>query len=130
VDAQGSAYITGSFDYATNFNTRGTPEIVTSVNGVGQFNDSNDSGRTSSYDTFLEKLSTNGRFLFVRTYGGAGDDFGMADALTPDGDILLTGMFRGTVNFDPRKNHVLHLRGGHSPGAAFLVEYDAKGYLV
>jgi hypothetical protein len=130
VDAEGSAYITGAFDYATNFNTAGTPEIVTSVNGTGEFNDSNDNGRDSSYDIFLEKLSTNGKFLYVRTFGGAGDDFGMADALTAGGDVLLTGMFRGTVDFDPSKTGVLHLLGGHSPGAAFLVEYDPDGYLT
>ena len=130
VDAQGSAYITGAFDYATNFNTQGTPEIVTSVPGVDTFDDNNDSGRTSSYDVFLEKLSTNGKFLFVRTYGGAGDDFGMADALTSSGDILLTGLFRGTVNFNPEKGDVTHLLGGHSPGAAFLVEYDSNGFLT
>jgi hypothetical protein len=130
VDADGSAYITGAFDYSTNFNTRGTPEIVTSVNGVNTFNDNNDNNRSTSYDIFLEKLSTNGRFLYVRTFGGAGDDFGMADALTPTGDLLLTGMFRGTVNFNPEKGGVFHLLGGQSPGAAFLVEYDSNGYLT
>jgi hypothetical protein len=130
VDAQGSAYITGAFDYTTNFNARGTPENVTSKEGVGEFDDSNDPNRYSSYDIFLEKLSTNGKFLYVRTFGGAGDDFGMADALTSSGDILLTGMYRGTVNFNPIKGQVTHLRGGHSPGAAFLVEYDSKGYLA
>jgi hypothetical protein len=130
VDASGSAYITGAFNNATNFNTRGTPEIVTSVNGTGTFDDSNDTGRTSSYDIFLEKLSTNGKFIFVRTFGGAGDDFGMADALTDTGDILLTGMFRGTVNFNPAKGEVTHLFGEHSPGAAFLVEYDENGYVA
>jgi hypothetical protein len=129
VDAEGSAYITGSFDYTTNFNVRGTPQNVTSVNGIDIFNDNNDNNRTSSYDIFLEKLSSNGKFLYVRTFGGAGDDFGMADAITASGDLLLTGMYRGTVNFDPQKNAILHLLGGISPGAAFLVEYDPNGYL-
>jgi hypothetical protein len=130
VDADGSAYITGSFDYATNFNVRGTPEIVTSVTGIDQFDDNNDPGRMSSYDIFLEKLSTNGKFLYVRTFGGAGDDFGMADAITSTGDVLITGMFRGTVNFDPAPGGVLHLLGGFSPGAAYLLEYDANGFLT
>jgi hypothetical protein len=130
VDAHGNAYITGAFDYSTNFNTRGTPEIVTSVPGTGTFDDSNDQNRTTSYDIFLEKLSTNGKFIYVRTFGGAGDDFGMADAITDTGDILLTGMFRGTVNFNPAKGEVTHLFGQHSPGAAFLVEYDENGYLA
>jgi hypothetical protein len=103
---------------------------VTSVNGIDTFNDNNDSGRTSSYDIFLEKLSSNGKFLYVRTFGGAGDDFGMADAITASGDVLMTGMYRGTVNFDPQKNAILHLLGGISPGAAFLVEYDPNGYLA
>ena len=100
------------------------------LTGTGTFDDNNDPDRSSSYDIFLEKLSTNGKFIYVRTFGGAGDDFGMADAITPQGDVLVTGMYRGTVNFDPQKGGVLHLLGGHSPGAAFLVEYDANGYLT
>jgi hypothetical protein len=130
VDSQGNAYLTGGFDYATNFNTLGTPEIVTSTPGVGQFDDNNDPGRTPSYDIFFEKLDDNGKFVFVKTFGGAGDDFGMADALTDTGNILLTGMARGTVNFSPTKGKTLNLLGGHSPGTAFLVEYDSKGHLA
>jgi hypothetical protein len=130
VDHAGNAYITGSFDYTTNFNVRGTPVPVTSHNGVGTIDDNNESNRKSSYDIFLEKLSSTGRFDYVRTFGGAGDDFGMADALTDTGDILLTGMFRGTVNFNPARGQTTHLLGGSSPGAAFLVEYDPNGYLA
>jgi len=129
VDSAGSAYITGAFDYATNFNTNGTPEIVTSINGVGQFDDNNDNGRSSSYDIFLEKLSTNGKFLYVRRFGGAGDDFGMADALTSSDDVLMTGEFRGTVNFNPEKGDVNHLLDAGN-GDGFLVEYDSNGYLA
>ncbi|MBV8781655.1 MAG: hypothetical protein JO353_09675, partial [Phycisphaerae bacterium] len=129
VDSAGSAYITGSFYDAVNFNTRGTPEIVTSKKGVDSFTDQNDNGRDFSYDIFIEKLSTNGRYLYVRTFGGQGDDFGLGEAIASNGDLLYTGRFRGTVDFDPSKTGVKHLLdSGFNDG--FLLELTEGGSLA
>ena len=109
IDSGGNAYITGSFYDAVNFNTRGTPEIVTSHVSVNAIRDANDKNRPDSYDIFIEKISTNGKFIYVRTFGGSGDDYGLGDAITPQGTLLYTGRFRGTVDFDPSKTGVQHL---------------------
>ena len=129
VDSGGNVYITGSFYDAVNFNTRGTPEIVTSEKGVNSFKDANDENRKYSYDIFMEKLSKNGRFIYVRTFGGQGDDFGLGEAISSTGTLLYTGRFRGTVDFDPSKTSVQHLfDAGIDDG--FLLELTEGGALA
>ncbi|NUQ23390.1 MAG: SBBP repeat-containing protein [Saprospiraceae bacterium] len=51
-------------------------------------------------DIFILKLDSAGQFLFVRTYGGTGDDAGYGICSLPGQGIALTGRFSANVDFD------------------------------
>ncbi len=130
VDHSGNAYITGSFYGPTDFNFLGTPQVINSRAGDGNFKDNNDTNRVRSYDIFVEKLSTNGKYVFTKTIGGGGDDYATGIAMTQAGNFLLTGRYHGTVNFDPSPTGpVKHLiDDGYSDG--FIVELTPGGGLA
>ena len=53
-------------------------------------------GETSSfgaggYDVLLAKFQANGSLTWAETLGGAGDDWGLSLAITPNGNLMLTG---------------------------------------
>jgi len=50
-------------------------------------------------DAFLAKFSADGKPLWVRSAGGAGDDHGFGVAVDRRGDCLWTGAASGTANF-------------------------------
>ena len=51
-------------------------------------------------DIFIQKLDPDGNFLWAKQMGGPSTDFGRA-VTDADGNVFTTGMFRGTVDFDP-----------------------------
>lgn len=52
-------------------------------------------------DIFVSKLNAAGDFVWAKKMGGAGDDAAYAITLDPSKNILTTGKFTGTVDFDP-----------------------------
>ncbi len=52
-------------------------------------------------DIFFGKLSPNGEFLWMKTYGDVYDDKAGAIAISPQGDIYLTGYYSESVTFIP-----------------------------
>lgn len=52
-------------------------------------------------DIFIQKLDTNGDFLWVKRIGGSGFDSGTSISTDINDDIYITGYFEGTVDFDP-----------------------------
>lgn len=52
-------------------------------------------------DFFIVKLDTDGNFVWGKSIGDAGSDGVNSIAVDDDGNILLTGDFRSTVDFDP-----------------------------
>jgi Ca2+-binding RTX toxin-like protein len=53
-------------------------------------------------DTFISKLNVDGTHVFSRQQGGAGNDFAYSLALDGSHNILTTGHFESTADFDPR----------------------------
>lgn len=51
-------------------------------------------------DVFLQKLDSNGVFIWARSFGGAEDDYGNTLALDKNGDVLVVGSFRQVLTFD------------------------------
>lgn len=82
-DASGNAYITGYFSGTVKF-------------GTGYNLSSN-----GSNDIFIAKLSSTGNLAWAKAIGGTGDDDGFGIALDDSGSIYTTGLFNGTVDFDP-----------------------------
>ncbi len=52
-------------------------------------------------DIFIEQMDSSGNFLWVRKIGGTGIDIGYAAAFMQSGSLVCTGLFSGTVDFDP-----------------------------
>lgn len=53
-------------------------------------------------DIFLAKLDPNGTPVWSKPFGGLDDDVGNSVATDGVGNIVLTGQFRGTVNFESK----------------------------
>lgn len=50
-------------------------------------------------DVYLTLLSPSGKVLYAQTFGDKSDDQGRAVAINADGDLVVAGTFRYTVNF-------------------------------
>lgn len=52
-------------------------------------------------DLFVQKLNSNGDFVWARTVGGQDDDAGSSCALDSIGNVYTAGSFEDTLDFDP-----------------------------
>lgn len=85
-DQDNSVFITGLFNITADFD----PDVGTanlSTNG--------------SDDAFVEKLDSNGNFVWVKQIGSSNSDIGYGITTDIDGNILTIGKFRNTIDFDP-----------------------------
>jgi hypothetical protein len=87
IDSVGNIFIAGEFEQTIDFNP-----------GPGVAN------RTATIwggtDVFLLKLNTNGGFLWVNTFGSLWSDYCEGMALDINGNPILTGTVRGSIDFD------------------------------
>jgi hypothetical protein len=79
-DAMGNVLLTGEFSGPANF-------------GGGDVT-------SAGKDLFVVKLAPNGDHLWSRRFGDAADQFGLSVAANPAGDVLVTGYFKGTLDFN------------------------------
>lgn len=87
VDASGSVYTIGYYSGTVDFDPGAGTANFTSAGGT---------------DFFIHKLSSSGDFLWARSFGGsAGNDEGYSLTLDATGNVYTTGIFQGTVDFDP-----------------------------
>ena len=86
VDALGNVYTTGYFETIVDFDP-----------GVGTLNLTS----AGASDIFIQKLDSNGNFLWANTMGGSSADQGISIIADASGNVYATGSFRDTVDFDP-----------------------------
>lgn len=79
-DANGDIYVTGTFTGLANFG----PTILTS-NG--------------QQDIFISKLDANGNFIWTQKFGGLDNDVPYDIVNDANGNCIITGQFRDTVQF-------------------------------
>ena len=86
LNAFGEIYVEGRYWGSIDFNP-----------GVGIFN------LTSAgiCDVFVLKLDALGNFVWAKSMGGTGYDYGDAMTVDASGNVLTTGSFEGTSDFDP-----------------------------
>jgi len=111
VDDLGNAYVTGDFVTADFDPGPGIEEH----------------SAFGSKDAYLSKFSADGEFEYVRIWGGAGWDRGLAVAADNVGNAWVTGIFEETVDFDPGPGDELHTSNGSYE--VFLSKFDAGGEL-
>jgi outer membrane protein assembly factor BamB len=102
VDAMGRVVVTGTLDRVADF-------------GGGPLQSE---GLT---DVFVVALDASGKHLWSRRFGDASEQEAGAVALAPDGSVLLTGSFDGSIDFGGGR---LTSAGG---GDVFVAKLDASG---
>lgn len=87
IDKGESCYIIGIFAGIADFDPGpGTADLISENN---------------QYDIFFAKYDSKGNYVYAERIGSGSSDEGNAITLDPTGNILLTGAYRTTANFDP-----------------------------
>lgn len=113
-DATGNSYTTGTFRNTVDFDP-----------GPGTFNLVS-SG--SADDIFIIKLDALGNFVWAKKIGGTQNDYGYSITADLSGNIYITGVFSGTVDFDPNIG-VSNLTAA-AGGSSYILKLDASGNFV
>ncbi len=110
-DSNGNVYITGIYEnYTVDFDPG--PNFEGSSNQGGN-------------DCFILKLDEFGNYVWAKTFGGSGDEESYAIAINHDGDVIVTGNFEGTVDFDP--NSGTQFITATSTSDVFVLCLDSNG---
>jgi len=86
IDASGNTYTTGRFNDTADFDP-----------GTEIFNLTS----SGSNDIFISKLDSAGNFVWAKKLGGNNSDYGQSIITDTSGNVYTTGLFEGTVDFDP-----------------------------
>lgn len=115
LDATGNIYSVGSFNGTADFDP-----------GVGVSN----LVSAGSADAFISKLDPSGNFVWASKIGGSlADDEAYSVILDANSNIYTTGVFRGTVDFDPGAG-VLNLISSSSSKDAFILKLNSSGNYI
>ncbi len=113
VDAEGNAYVAGSFEGTVDFDPGPGETVLTSI-GVE--------------DMFVAKYTPDGSLVWVRQMGGTGRSVGHAIALDTSNNVHVTGSFTETIDFDPGPGTVDLTSEGETD--IFAIKLDSSGNLV
>jgi len=86
VDNSGNIYTTGSFRGTVDFDPNAGIYNLTAAGGS---------------DIYIQKLDSEGNFIWAKSMGSIYDDSGSALTLDNLGNVYTTGYFANTVDFDP-----------------------------
>jgi hypothetical protein len=114
VDTSGNVYLTGYFQNTADFDGSAATANLTSA-GIK--------------DIFLVKYSTTGIYQWAKGIGSTGNDAGTSLQIDEAGNVLLTGTFEGTVDFDPSAGGTTSLTSAGGTDI-FLAKYDNNGDFV
>jgi len=89
VDNSNNIYIAGSFRGTCDFNPEGTPVIIT------------EAGNSSSFDGYITQLNSSGIHQWTETIGNSGADGCQDIVLNSFNEIIFSGFYSLTVDFDP-----------------------------
>lgn len=81
-----------------------------------------------SYDIYIAKLSSSGDFVWVKSFGAAGDDQPTDITIDVDGNTHTTGKFKNTVDFDPGVGVSTLVSTGYED--AFILKLDNSGNFI
>ncbi|MCB9234147.1 MAG: SBBP repeat-containing protein [Bacteroidia bacterium] len=112
-DAAGHVYITGHYFVSADFDPGPGTFTLTSA---------------GSNDVFVTHLDAGGNFVAAVSFGGTMKEEANGLSLDPAGNILVTGIFRGTTDLDPGPGVFPHLSQGSDD--VFLVKLDNGGNFV
>ena len=109
-DEAGNVYITGYYNGTADFDpSAGTFNLTSAGEG----------------DVFVVKIDASGNFLWAKTIGGSGNDWGISIAIDPIGSVYFTGHFTGTADFDPGEGIFNLTSAGNTD--IFVSKLDSNG---
>jgi hypothetical protein len=112
--ATNNVYLTGFFAGTIDVDPNGGETLLTSSAG--------------SNDGYLVKLNSNLDLDFAKRFGSTGSDQGFGVVVDPASNVVLTGAFTGSVDFDPNAGNVpLNSAGAQD---VFVVKLSSGGILV
>ncbi len=112
-DGKGSIYLAGCYQNTSNFSS--TPVLGSTLANSGV------------YDGFLAKYDTAGKFIYVVSMNGAGNDEATSLAFDTAGNVYVTGYTASSsLTFDPSVN-TLTTQGHGLHTNMFLAKYTAQG---
>ncbi len=86
IDSSNNIYTTGFFQDVVDFDPGTGIQNLSSAGDI---------------DIFIQKLDSSGNLVWTKRMGSSQQDYGQAISLDNSGYIYTTGLFRGTVDFDP-----------------------------
>lgn len=118
-----------------------TTDSYGNVYNVGYFDSTMDADPSQSIhllnsngqqDIYVTKFDKDGNFVWAHSFGGDRRDMPSTIRVDLNGDLVITGEFRRTVDFDPSTSSYTLTSGG--PGAyssdAFILKLDQHGNLI
>lgn len=114
LDNAGNVYVTGGFRATADFDP-----------GPGTFNMT----ALALYDIYVVKLSAAGTFIWAKQASGFGSENASDIVIDPSGNVLMTGTFQVTVDFDPGPDTYSMAPGGGA-NQVFVWKLSAAGDLM
>jgi hypothetical protein len=115
-DTTGNVFVTGSLEGTADFDPGTT---LTNLSSTG--------GR----DVFLAKYARTGALVWAKDLRGADSTSvgqGAAIAVDSTGNVIISGTFTGTINFDPNSGNTSFSAPGRND--VFVAKYDPNGNLI
>lgn len=112
-DASGSVYVVGVFMETVDLNP-----------GIGVDNRLSN----GAMDVFVQKFDVNGNLVWVKTFGGTGDDIVNGFSIDVNDNVYLTGYFMDTVDFDPGPGIDDHISNGNHD--MFVLKLGSNGNFI
>jgi hypothetical protein len=110
LDSDGSIYLTGLFFETLDLDP-GPGEVIRTSSG--------------NSDSFLIKLDSSGNLIWARTWGGSRFDDASSVSIDPSGNLIVTGAFMATADFNPDPGvYELTSNGQYD---AFMSKFDSSG---
>lgn len=118
VDSAGNAFITGHFTGTMDADPGPGTFLLDAPLNTG----------TENHDVFVIKLNSQGDFGWAVRLGGRNADWGHGVAVDRQGNVLLTGYFTGSTDFDPGPDSTV--LGSNGRVSSFIWKLSAIGNLV
>lgn len=113
VDGSGNVYAIGEFRGTVDFDPGpGTSSLTSS----------------GSADIYITKLNNNGNLLWAKRVGTSSTEVAGGITLDPVGNVLITGSFSGTVDFDPGLGISNLISSGSND--VFVLKLDGNGNYI
>ncbi len=119
-DSFGNVYTTGSFSNNATLSDTADFDPGSGFNGLVS---------NGGADIFVSKLSPDGELIWAVSFGDIEGDRGYGITTDASGNVYVTGLFHGSVDFDPGPG-VYSLFASFDRSSVFVLKLDTNGSLL